>query len=102
MTFASILTAIIETIYFYFQKYHSKSFLLLCIFTNILSNLLLNIFLGMYSLKYVFLAETVVIISEYLIYALMNNPSKKLLLDTFYANILSIVSGLILKYFQIL
>lgn len=102
MTFASVLTAIIETLYFYFRKYHNITFLLLCIFTNILSNLLLNIFLGMYSLKYVFLAETAVIVGEYLIYALMNKFSKKLLFDTIYANILSIVSGLLLKYFQIL
>ena len=92
-----LLTVVLEEAVFFVAGYRKKDFLLLCVCTNVLTNLSLNLFLsksGLYSLTWVW--EALVWLGEYLIYGLYEGFDTRLLFVTCGANLFSFLSGLLI------
>lgn len=104
--FTAFATAIIETIFFATLKYTKKNFLPFVFSVNIVSNLLLNIWLSFTrrSVSDLRLGEFVVILVEFLaFYSFLKPNSKntaKLLLVTIFSNLISYASGVIFFTFM--
>lgn len=98
----ALLTACIETCFFFFFFKYDKKFLSLVFVVNIVSNLVLNIWLSFANINYGNIAkgEISVLIFEYLLFLLFINEKKKiafkLFILTLFANILSYATGLLL------
>ena len=95
---ACIVTTIIETALFSVLGYGKKqNFLLLCIAVNIATNLSINLILEEYeTICLVFFMEIVVVLVEYVVYALAIGNSRKLLLYTVCSNIASFIVGIVM------
>lgn len=94
MILCCVRTVIIESLVFLAAGYGKKHlFMPLCIAVNVMTNLTLNGFLRSYNLL---LIEMGIVIVEYLIYAIAEGQSAKLLGLTLLANVLSCTIGPIL------
>lgn len=101
----AVVTAIIETLYFFILKNKTKKFLILVFIVNIFSNITLNIFLSYkYSQLNILKGEISVIILEYVIFCIFLKPTLKkgtiLFIETTIANLISFSTGLLLFNIQ--
>ncbi|MGN0013904.1 MAG: hypothetical protein ACI37T_00630 [Candidatus Gastranaerophilaceae bacterium] len=105
--FTAFATAIIETVFFAVLKYNKKNFLPFVFSVNIVSNLLLNIWLSFtqHSVSDLRLGEFVVVLTEFLaFYSFLKPNSKnaaKLLLITIFSNLISYAAGVIFFTFVV-
>ena len=95
---ACTLTVIIETAIFISLGYSKKQhFVVLCVATNVATNLIINLLLRVYSeMLVVVISEFAVVIAEYLIYATAIGHSKGLMIHTTTANVVSYATGVLL------
>lgn len=94
----ALATAFIEVIFWFLLKYRNFRFLMLIFFLNIITNLAVN-FLFLYAEQNplnILLAETAVIITEYLCisFYLRNVSKRKIFILSFFSNLLTYLSGL--------
>ena len=92
------MTIALELLFFAFTSYRRRQyFMLLCAVVNIATNLTLNLILnGRRTLPVILLLELLVVIIEYVIYAIGYGRSGRLFLLTFGANLLSFLTGVVL------
>ena len=97
---ACLLTVLIETPFFALCGYRSKSAIAIIVCTNVITNLVMNVLLTLlcpqWTIGVLVLAETLVVVAEYLIYSVPFGRGQKLFLLTLMANALSCGLGLIL------
>ena len=92
-----LFTVIIELLLFVLLGYREKKFLLLVICTNTATNIFLNLLL--YHVDYhlfIIPLELLIVLSEYIIYALYLNRSKRLFEYVFLANLITFMIGLLI------
>ena len=101
---ACILTVIIEACWFRVFGYKKKLDLGIIALTNVITNVVLNTFLDLvpdaFDVPWLIILELLVVAAEYLIYRRAFGSSKRLLILTFFANVLSFLIGMIV--FEIL
>lgn len=97
---ACLLTLMIETPFLAACGYRGKSAIAIIICTNVITNLVMNVLLTLlcpqWTIGVLVLAETLVVVAEYLIYSVPFGRGRKLFLLTLAANALSCGLGLIL------
>lgn len=95
---ACALTVLIETLIFVCLGYgKDRLFILLCIAANVATNLTINLVLSeFYNMAAILSGELLVVLVEYVIYALALGSSGKLFLHTALANIVSFTIGVLL------
>ena len=94
------LTMAIETVYFWLAGFRKREFLTVCLAINVATNLTMNLILRATGVQVwiVILSEIIVVTAEYTVYCFVAKATKKLLLHTVIANVLSFLAGgLILK-----
>ncbi|MCR5260430.1 MAG: hypothetical protein K6C94_01180 [Candidatus Gastranaerophilales bacterium] len=100
--FAAILTAVIETLFFGIFYRENKKFLTVVFFANLVSNVLLNLFLFRVShyVRAFVVGEISVLLFEFAVFYLYLKPEKKeiikIFLLTFAANLISFSAGCLL------
>ena len=100
--FAAILTAVIETLFFTVFYRQNKKFLTVVFFANIVSNVLLNLFLFRVShfLRAFVVGEISVVLFEFAVFYLYLKPKNKEVLKIFLltlaANVISFTAGYLL------
>lgn len=102
----ALITAVVETLFFYFAKFRQKKFLWFVFWTNIVTNLALN---GTLSLlpnknKYFIYGEIIVFLVEFCLFsfAFANRNKyniKRLFITALTANLLTIFLGLICEIY---
>ena len=103
---SAILTAVIETVFFAFTKNNHKNFLFFVFFVNIVSNILLNIWLSYAKIlsNTITYGEITVILSEFALFCIFLKPKFRnaliLFVQTIFANVLSYSFGLLLFKFM--
>ena len=94
---ACILTVMIEVCWFRFFGYKRPLDLCIIALTNVVTNVALNTFLDLvpdaFGVPWLIILELLVVAAEYLIYRRAFGPSRKLLILTFCANVLSFCIG---------
>ena len=94
---ACILTVLIETVFFRLFGFKSRLDLRIIALTNVFTNEALNLFLhfepGAFDTFWLIILELLVVAGEYLIYRRAFGPSRRLLVLTFFANVLSFFIG---------
>ena len=99
---ACLITVAAETVFFAAFRYRRGSFLTVCVFLNVATNLGLNMLLGYLSLwgkslsLLVYPLEIAVVLIEFAVFSLLEGPSKKLFLLTLGANCLSYGLGILI------
>ena len=113
MIHAALLTVLLETLLFYLYGYREKRFLVIVALSNLLTNVSLNLCI---LLTMIFIAKTgssqipaytviacgeiCVVAAEFFLYAnYLEERSGKLFLQTFCANAVSFLTGLVLTHF---
>ena len=98
-TAACVLTVIIECGLFFAFKYRKPQDLAVIALANVVTNVALNLFLELvpdaFEYPWIFILELIVIEVEYLIFRRAFGPSKKLILLTTVANVLSFAVGVL-------
>ncbi len=92
-----ILTALIETLIFYFWGFSKKEGLIFVVAVNVATNILLN--LSFYFLDYdsfLLIGELLVLVVEYFLYAYYFGISFKLFILTLFTNFLTFMLGIII------
>ena len=94
---ACILTVIIEVGFFFLLEYRKTLDLGIIALTNVVTNVALNTFLDLvpdaFDVPWLIILELLVVAAEYLIYRKAFGPSRRLLILTFFANVLSFFIG---------
>ena len=99
---ACVLTVVIELAFFLLVGKRSRDFVFVCVLINIATNLTLNLILsllyaaGWYGNLQVLALEVLVVFTEYRVYALLEGKSRKLMLLTIAANVITYGLGLII------
>lgn len=102
MILACVLTVVIELVFFLLVGKRSRDFVFVCVLINIATNLTLNLILsvmnlmGWYGSLQVIVLEVLVVFAEYWVYALLEGKSRKLMLLTIAANVITYGLGLII------
>ena len=97
----AIATAVIETVFFSFLKYQKKYFLIFIFIINLISNILLNIYISYANIDYktIMTSELVVVLVEYIATICFLKTDFKaslvLFVQILFANILSYSIGII-------
>ena len=98
---ACIITVVVETAFFWIAGYRQRLDLEIVALANVVTNLSLNLLLGLvpslYPFPWILLLEAVVVAVEYLVYRRAFGGSLKLFLLTFAANAITYGIGLIIK-----
>ena len=97
IVFACLLTVAIEGAFFYLAGFRTWFAGTVVVCTNVITNIILNLFLGVtgwYGVFSLLILETLVVLTEYGIYEKAFGRSKTLLLETIAANLLSFAVGL--------
>ena len=95
---ACLLTVAIEGAFFYIVGLRSWFAGTVVVCANVITNIVLNLFLsltGWYSAIPLIILEAIVVLVEYSIYSKAFGGSKKLLIQTVFANLLSFTIGLL-------
>ena len=94
----ALLTAAVEMLFFSAMGYHSRDAIMVIICTNILTNVVLNAAVNLIGWEPpgAYLAEILVVVVEYAIFALAFGRSRKLFGLTLAANALTFGLGLII------
>ncbi len=94
---ACILTVIIEVCWFRIFRYKRPLDLGIIALSNVVTNVALNTFLDLvpdaFGVPWLIILELLVVAAEYLIYRKAFGPSRRLLILTFFANVLSFFIG---------
>lgn len=94
---ACLLTVIIEVCWFRVFRYKKPLDLGIIALTNVVTNVALNTFLDLvpdaFDVPWLIILELLVVAAEYLIYSRAFGPSRRLLILTFFANVLSFAIG---------
>ena len=94
---ACILTVIIEVCWFRVFGYKKTLDLGIIVLSNVVTNVALNTFLDLvpdaFDVPWLIILELLAVAVEYLIYRKAFGPSRKLLILTFFANVLSFLVG---------
>ena len=103
----AFVTAIVETLFFYFAKFRQKKFLWFVFWTNIATNLILNSVLSLLPKKneYFICGEIIVFLVEFCLFSFaFGNRNKynikRLFITTLTANLLTIILGLICEIYM--
>ena len=98
MLAALALTVLVEGVFFALTAYRREEyFMLLCCAVNAATNLSLNLLLPAHPAWWmILLGEGLVVAAEYAVYAIACGGSRRLLLYTFLANLLSFSIGLVI------
>ena len=98
---ACIITVVVETALFWIFRYRKANDLVIIALTNVVTNVTLNTLImlvpGLYDIPWLIILELIVVAAEYLIYRWAFGGSLRLLVLTFFANVLSFVIGIILE-----
>ena len=98
---ACVITVVVETVLFRIFGYKKADDLVIIVLSNVITNVTLNVLIllvpDLYDVPWLIIAELAVVAAEYLIYRRAFGGSFKLLILTFFANVLSFASGLILE-----
>ncbi len=94
----AVLTALIETVFFFAAGLRDRVFLLLCAAVNLMTNLTLNLILNLtgWGTTGVLFLEAAVVGSEYLCYSAAEGRGRRLFLLTFAANLVSFFTGVLI------
>lgn len=94
----AVLTAVIETVFFWAMSRRDRGFLFLCAAVNLMTNLALNLILSVTGreISLVLILEAAVVASEYLCYSAAEGRSRELFLLTAAANLISYLTGVMI------
>lgn len=97
-----LLTIVVETLFFMCFGYRTKKFILICVITNFVTNISINLVLYFFFLDspyyylYLLLFELIVIVIEATTYMIFNKKDYKLIPLTVASNCLSFLIGYLL------